>query len=269
MSVATRSRIAVLPTKLNPLTHHGIALQMACTVVLALLPILSINASEEFDWTVLSENLDCFQDPKDGWSIRGNVKLDGDNPSELASQPGRGILVGTRKGKNLITKETYRDCQIEFEFMIPQGSNSGIKLAGCYEVQIRDSWNKDRVSGDDCGGIYPRAEENTPEQRARLNSRWRLVDDGIPPKKNACRKPGEWQTLKIVFHSPRFDPSGKKIANAKFILVELNGVVIHENQEIAHPTGHAPLNKERDCGPLFLQGDHGPVAFRNVRIKAL
>ena len=68
---------------------------------------------------------------------------------------------------------------------------------------------------------------------------------------------------------PAFDAAGKKTANAKFDRVELNGMVIHENQEVAYPTGHAWHNKEHDKGPLLLQGDHGPVAFRNLRIKTL
>ena len=81
--------------------------------------------------------------------------------------------------------------------------------------------------------------------------------------------PGKWQTLKIVFHSPRFDASGKKTANGRFERVELNGVVVQENQEVLNPTGAAWHDKEHDKGPVLLQGDHGPVAFKNMRVRAM
>jgi len=89
------------------------------------------------------------------------------------------------------------------------------------------------------------------------------------PKVNACRKPGEWQTLAIEFRAARFDESGKKTANAKFVKVTLNGQVVQENVEIAHGTNVSRNAKEHPAGPVFLQGDHGPVAFRNLKITAL
>jgi hypothetical protein len=48
-----------------------------------------------------------------------------------------------------------------------------------------------------------------------------------------------------------------------------NGQLIHENAEAATPTGNAWVKKEQPTGPLLLQADHGPVAFRNIRIKPL
>src|SRR4029079_14875977 len=93
------------------------------------------------------------------------------------------------------------------------------------------------------------------------------IDKGIPPKVNACLPPGEWQTLDIIFVAPRFDAEDKKTANAKFVKVVLNGKVIHENVDMEYPTGHAWRNKEVASGPLLLQGDHGAVAFRNVRVR--
>lgn len=169
-------------------------------------------------------------------------------------------MVSHGKGVNLCTEKSYRDCQVEVEFMIPQGSNSGVKLNGCYEIQIFDSWKKKKVTGSDCGGIYPRGE---------YSPHYHTIDDGTPPKVNACRAPGKWQRLKITFQSPRFDAQGKKTANAKFVRVELNGIVIHENAEVKYPTGAAWHNTEHDQGPVLFQGDHGPVAFRNLQIKPL
>ena len=81
--------------------------------------------------------------------------------------------------------------------------------------------------------------------------------------------PGEWQTLDVVFRAPRFNSSGKKIASARFDKVALNGHIIHENVELKTPTGHAWRLKEVPRGSILLQGDHGPVAFRNIRVRAL
>ena len=139
-------------------------------------------------------------------------------------------------------------------------SNSGAKLMGLYEIQILDSFGKKKLSGDDCGGVYPRAEEEP---------RYHHIDDGVPPRVNACKPAGEWQTLDITFRAPRFQ-AGKKVANARFVKVVLNGKVVHENVDLEYPTGAAWRQKKEVAeGPLLLQGDHGPVAFRNVRIRPL
>jgi len=71
----------------------------------------------------------------------------------------------------------------------------------------------------------------------------------------------------VIFLSPRFDKDGKKVANARVVRAILNGQLIHENQEIETPTGHAWHNKEMEAGPILLQGDHGPVAFRNFLVR--
>ncbi len=90
-----------------------------------------------------------------------------------------------------------------------------------------------------------------------------------PPRVNAARPFGEWQTLDVVFHAPRFDADGKKTADARFVKVVLNGQVIHEDVAVKTPTGHAWRNKEVARGPILLQADHGPVAFRKIRVRAL
>jgi hypothetical protein len=84
---------------------------------------------------------------------------------------------------------------------------------------------------------------------------------------NAAKPAGEWQTLDVVWKSPRFDAKGEKSANAVVVKAVLNGQVIHENQELQTPTGANWVKKETPTGPFMLQADHGPVAFRAVRIK--
>jgi hypothetical protein len=228
--------------------------------VVLLLGVVSTGRAGDWSENLISKDLAAFQGPKANWHIRGTVRLDPQNQRKLVADDGHGILVSHGAGEDLRTLKSYRDCQVEIDFMIPKGSNSGVKLDGCYEIQIYDSWKKTKLTGSDCGGIYPRGE---------LRPYYHTIDDGTPPTANACKEPGQWQSLKITFHSPRFNAQGKKTANARFDRVELNGVVIHENAEVKYPTGAAWHNPEHDQGPLLLQGDHGPVAFRNLRIRPL
>ncbi|HLF95430.1 MAG TPA: family 16 glycoside hydrolase, partial [Planctomycetota bacterium] len=80
---------------------------------------------------------------------------------------------------------------------------------------------------------------------------------------------GEWQSFDVVFLAPRFDAAGKKTANARFVKVTHNGQVIHEEVEVTGPTRAGAWEDEKPLGPIMLQGDHGPVAFRNLRVRPL
>jgi hypothetical protein len=215
-------------------------------------------------WIDLSSGakaLEAWEGPTGDWFCAGSVESDPENPKLLRAKPGQGILVNGPKGRthDLISKQKFGDIEVHVEFMIPKESNSGVKLEGLYEIQICDSYGVKKPKGYDCGGIYPRAEEEPV---------YHHIDDGVPPRTNAARRAGEWQTMDIIFQAPRFDAQDKKIANARFVKVVLNDQVIHENVEVRTPTGHAwRLKKETPSGPLLLQADHGPVAFRSVRLR--
>ena len=73
----------------------------------------------------------------------------------------------------------------------------------------------------------------------------------------------------IDFRAPRFDAAGNKIENARFIKVELNGQVLHKNLEMPKQTPAGVTGKEVPLGPIMFQGDHGPVAYRNIKITEL
>ena len=207
-------------------------------------------------------NLDLWRPSQGGWQDVGAIRPDPEHPRLLAAEPGHGILTNGPIGKspNLLTKQAFGDVEVHAEFLIPRKSNSGIKLLGVYEIQIFDSFGKPTAAADDCGGIYPRAE---------LLPTYHHIDDGYPPKVNACRPPGEWQVLDLTFHAPRFDAAGQKVAPARFDRVILNGQVVHEDAPVPTPTGHAWHDAEHPTGPLLLQGDHGPVAFRALRLRPL
>lgn len=207
-------------------------------------------------------DLAAWKEPHGDWQQVAGVEIDPKNPRKLVAKEGKGVWYNGPKGnaRNLFSKQKFADVEIHLEFNIPQGSNSGIKFHGHYEIQILDSFGKKELSGNDCGGIYPRAE---------LTPKYHHLDKGIAPKVNASKAPGEWQALDVVFIAPRFDDKGKKIANAKIAKALLNGKLIHENQELLTPTGNLWKSAEMREGPLMLQADHGPVAFRNMTVRVI
>jgi hypothetical protein len=212
-------------------------------------------------WTSLSSSPTMAEWRKDthGWTSAGDVTLNSNNSRRFDQKPGKGTLVSNGDASNLESKDEYQDVDVRLEFMIPKGSNSGVKLLGRYEIQILDTYGAKELSGDSCGGIYPRAEQEPS---------YHHIDRGISPRVNAARPAGEWQSLEIEFVGPRFDAQGKKMSNARFARVVLNGKLIHENVEVSAPTGAAwRLVEEVPRGPLLLQGDHGRVAFRNIQVR--
>jgi len=131
--------------------------------------------------------------------------------------------------------------------MVPTGSNSGVYVMGEYEIQVLDSWGRQKMGRGDMGAIY----------------------GANPPPFNACLRPGQWQKYIIEWQAPRF-ADGNKTENAKFLKVELNGQVLHRNLEMPKQTPGGVAGKEAPTGPLMLfQGNHGPVAYRNIIVKPL
>jgi hypothetical protein len=251
-----------------PLTSHFLEASAAMPsrrlafLAVTVLAVASTGRSEDKPWTNLigSDGLAAWN-AKGDWQEVGDVTLDPVNAKRLAPKPGKGVLWNGPNGRSpdMLSKAPYGDVELHVEFLIPQKSNSGVKFNGQYEVQILDSFGVEKPKGSDCGGIYPRAE---------LKPYYHYLDAGTPPRLNAAKPAGEWQALDMIFVSPRFDAGGKKTANARFVKVVLNGKLIHENVDQATPTGHAWPNKEMPTGPILLQGDHGPVAFRNIRVRS-
>ncbi len=206
-------------------------------------PIEPFNGKDLKGWKLKDEK-------KSKWKAVG-VQMDPKNEKALAEvplAPGTSAFLAntTNGGADISTEEKFGDVVLELEFMVPKGSNSGIYLMGEYEVQILDSFGKpdDKLTQGDLGALYSAA----------------------APKKNFAKKPGEWQKFVIEFQAPKFGPDGKKTANAKFLSVSLNGEEIHKNVEMKQQTPGGLTGKEAATGPLMFQGDHGPVAFRNIKI---
>ncbi len=140
---------------------------------------------------------------------------------------------GDAGGPDLVSDKNFWNFALHVEYKIGKGSNSGIGLRGRYEVQIYDDYGKSpSLHGN--GALYSR----------------------ILPAKNASRPPGEWQTLDIRLVG-------------RIVTVVLNDERIIDHQIVEGLTAIAADPNEGEPGPIILQGDHGPVEFRNITLTRL
>jgi len=141
-----------------------------------------------------------------------------------------GVLKSEKSGANLITDEKYNDFKLHVEFRIPKGSNSGVYLRGRYEMQVTDGKGLEPAV-DQLGAVY----------------------GFISPSEMMAKEPGEWQSFDITLIG-------------RMLTLVVNGKTVITNQEIPGITGGALDSNEGEAGPLYIQGDHGPVEYRNIII---
>ncbi|MBN2474627.1 MAG: DUF1080 domain-containing protein [Pirellulales bacterium] len=232
---------------------HIRVLSLLAVFALALAPLVAEGAAAEKPTAVTpfnGKNLEGWkaQGPIDQskWTV-GVAQVDPANPRRLIAAPAGDapgeLITCEGHGRDLYTEQKFGDCTIEVEVMVPQGSNSGIYVMGEYEIQVLDSHGRTGLSPGDMGGLYA----------------------AKGPDVNATKKPGEWQKFVIEFVAPKFK-DGKKISNATFVKVTLNDKVIQKDVEMQKQTPGGVAGKEAPEGPLMFQGNHGAVAYRNVKI---
>jgi hypothetical protein len=222
-----------------------------------------------------------FRNPsaKQTWVVCDDVKLDRADPARLLPVGHGGssnsvLLNGDDgRGSDLMSAENFYDYELHLEFTVPKGSNSGVYNRGLFEIQIFDSFGVSKPAFHDCGSLYERA----------------------LPQENLAKPPGEWQTYDIAMR-------GKKLS------LTWNGKVVYRDVDVRYgetdKDAFVRLNKENAAkppelrvklaekdgkyagyfgeggtragldgpdrpGPILLQGDHGPVAFRHLRIRRL
>lgn len=134
---------------------------------------------------------------------------------------------------NLCTIEKYEDFNLKLQVNVPAGSNSGVYLRGIYEIQVVDSYGK-ALDPHNMGALYSR----------------------ITPSESAEKEPGVWQDMDITLCD-------------RHVTVILNGKTIINNQPVLGCTGGAITPDELIPGPIYLQGDHGKVSYRNIEIKPI
>lgn len=158
----------------------------------------------------------------------------------------------------LKTRQSFGDCQLHLEFATPkvvkgtgQGrGNNGIGLMDArYEIQVLDSHENKTYPEGQCASLYNQK----------------------PPMVNASRKPGEWQSLDIVFTAPRFGDDGK-VSKPGYVTVLHNGVLVHNHVEIQGSTYFdrpTEYKKHAEKLPLVLMYHGDPVRFRNLWIREI
>lgn len=166
----------------------------------------------------------------DGWKLRH-----ADGVFSWSAQNGMLVNEMPEKGHgtDLVSEEKFGDFVVRYDYLVPKGANSGFYLRGRYEVQILDDHGSAPAVGGN-GAIYS------------LKA----------PSQNVSKPAGQWQSVEATLRGNR-------------LTVVLNGVKIHEDVEIPRATGGELDNRLDQPGPILLQGDHGSVAFRNLRIKPL
>jgi hypothetical protein len=160
------------------------------------------------------------------------------------------------------TKDEFGSFQMHLEWATPtnindkegkplkgQGrGNNGVNIHGRYEIQVLDSYNNETYADGQASAIYGQQ----------------------PPRVNASRPPGEWQTYDIIFEAPKYENG--ELKEKAFITVLHNGVVVHHRQEILGPTNHRQIGSYkggREKGPIQLYEHGNPVRFRNIWLRPL
>jgi hypothetical protein len=166
-----------------------------------------------------------------GWHLR-NPK--GHNSWTVENGVLKNTVAKGEHGTDLVTDQKFWNYTVRYEFMVPDNSNSGFYMRGRHEIQILGDYQKGKPALGGNGAIY------------QLKA----------PSEFASKPGGEWQTAEATI-------IGNKIS------VVLNGKKIHDNVECNKATGSEIDKNVNEPGPIFLQGDHGTVWFRNIQIKEL
>lgn len=213
------------------------------------------------------------------WGVYDNVRLDPADPTRLlpigsGGKPDAVMLCGDDgRGSDLMTVENFDDYELHIEFTVPRGSNSGVYNRGLYEIQVFDSYGVKTPAFHDCGALYERAR----------------------PRANLAKPPGDWQSfdIKLVGKRLSLDWNGQSVyRNIDIRYGETDKAALErllQENPFKAPELRVKLRQEGDRylgyfgeggtraslpgidrpGPILLQGDHGPVAYRNIRIRPL
>ncbi|MES2829442.1 MAG: family 16 glycoside hydrolase [Bacteroidota bacterium] len=230
-------------------------------VALVLVNILGIGAmkAQSLKTKVLLDDFSAFKTPAKNWKLVGGVHADPYQAVDFTIVKGSGILVNQfdkgKAGEDLTFTFEHGDIDVEMDYMVGKGTNSGIFLQGRYEVQLSDSWGVTIPKSGDNGGINERWDDTKPNGEQGY--------EGHAPRQNVSKAPGLWQHIKISFQAPKFNDKGLKSSNAKILYVWLNDVLIHENVELFGTTRNAKDKNEAAVGLLSLHSG-GAIAFKNI-----
>jgi hypothetical protein len=213
------------------------------------------------------------------WVVCDSVRLDPADPARLlpvgtGGSAGSVLLCGgAGRGSDIMTAERFQDYQLHLEFTVPQGSNSGVYNRGLFEIQVFDSFGKPELGFHDCGSLYERAHPG--ENLARAPGQWQSFDITLKGKKLSLVWNGKtvYQDYDVRYGETDRDAyerlTRENGAKPEALRVKLRA----ENGKFVGYFGEggtrASLDGPDRPGPILLQGDHGPVAYRNLVIRRL
>lgn len=198
--------------------------------LISLVALIAFTSTSGF---AAEEGFDPLFNGKDttGWKLR---RADGHNSWSIAGGVLKNTVNAGEHGTDLVTEKKFWNFTVRYEFQVPDGSNSGFYLRGRHEIQILGDFKSGKATKGGNGAIY----------------------NHTAPSEFASKPGGEWQTVEATIIDNK-------------ITVILNGKKIHDNVVCDVATGSEIDGNVKEPGPIFLQGDHGTVSFRNMRIKAL
>lgn len=198
--------------------------------LLSLVALIAFTSTSAF---AAEEGFDPLFNGKDttGWKLRRPA---GHNSWSIAGGVLKNTVNAGEHGTDLVTERKFWNFTVRYEFQVPDGSNSGFYLRGRHEIQILGDFKSGQATKGGNGAIY----------------------NLTAPSEFASKPGGEWQTVEATIIDNK-------------ITVILNGKKIHDNVVCDVATGSEIDGNVKEPGPIFLQGDHGTVSFRNLRIKVL
>jgi glucose/arabinose dehydrogenase len=200
----------------------------------------SVRESDEAGWLTMTWGDPFAAFDSEGWELVA-ADLDPADPTKFLITQGNSALVNSGANvQDFRSKAEFGDIAFRFNFMLPEGGDSGLYLMDRYELQLNDN-------PDQCCGVI--GSKN--------------------PRAKGYRGPGQWHKVAGQFYAPRFDADGNKIANARFENITVDGLMVIGSAECNGVTGGAISQTEVAKGPLRFQATAGTVAMGDIRIKVL
>jgi glucose/arabinose dehydrogenase len=198
----------------------------------------SERESEEEGWLTMTWGDPFAAFDSEGWELVA-ASVDPADPSKFLITQGNSALVNSGENvQDFRSHAEFGDIAFRFNFMLPEGGDSGLYLMDRYELQLNDN-------PDQCCGVI--GSKN--------------------PRAKGYRGPGQWHKVEGSFFAPRFDAEGNKTANARFENITVDGVMVIGSAECEGVTGGAVSQDEVSKGPIRFQATAGTVAMGDIRIK--
>lgn len=213
------------------------------------------------------------------WVACDDVQIDRANPARLlpvgqGGAPNAALLCGDDgRGSDIMTAEDFYDYQLHLEFTVPRGSNSGVYNRGLFEIQVFDSYGAPKLAFHDCGALYERA--IPPENLSRPPGQWQSFDITMKGKKLTLEWNGKpvYKDMDVRYGETDRQAFERLTQESESRPDALKVKLRHENGKYLGYFGEggtrSGLEGPDRPGPILLQGDHGPVAYRNIYIRKL